>query len=435
METADNAHEMSYALQQQDAQEAVEAEFRAVGAVSLSDAEEAEDPDKTQPEEKIYAAIAEARESSGGADEASVPAARSSTSSTLSAGSAISTASATHRLKSEDIEDIKNFCATQINGCDDVVTLAKATLSSLQALWEEIGLDPPECASSTAEMFDQVKRVFENKLSSTQEMKCSLVSQVRLASARITTIEREIGTPEAESRAGECQAHTTLRTSLVAHKEYLKSLEATKLARASTLSKKADELRELFFQLEDTLSADQTKFLKLGSDYTMGRIDQLDARIAEQAAELASRQAQRTALVAMIRDLWDQLGLHEEWAAGKKCEDGEEVDEVIKAGAEEDLKVTLDNLEKLRERISKLQEEKAVRKEEQMRLFAHLATLWERVRTPGAEADAFKTAHLPLTLQTLEKIEVGTASFVCVRACGEGGGRPCACVWTHTLTV
>ena len=176
-------------------------------------------------------------------------------------------------------DDIKNFCSTQ--ACaqpDDVVTLARATLETLSELWREIGLEPHECNNSTAEMFAEVKRVFENKLSSTQEIKCSLVSQIRLASARITTIERETGTATQDSKLEACKAHTTLRASLSAHKEYLKSLEATKISRAGTLSKKADELSALFHRLDDSLTPEQTKFLKLGTDYTMGRIEQFVSR-------------------------------------------------------------------------------------------------------------------------------------------------------------
>jgi hypothetical protein len=172
-----------------------------------------DDPDKTQPEE----ALMEARESSGGADRVpAVASARVSSSSVVSSTSVASSVSASglDRLKSEDVaplaettpEDIKNFCATQ--ACaqpDDVVALAKTTLESLRELWSEIGLQEHECQNSTAEMFAEVKRVFEHKLSSTQEVKCSLISQIRLASARITTIERETGTTEAESQMKQCQ--------------------------------------------------------------------------------------------------------------------------------------------------------------------------------------------------------------------------------------
>lgn len=256
------------------------------------------------------------RKSTASADGDGTAAARNARTSTSSVASTSSVESASsiaglERLKSKEIaplaettsEDIKNFCATQ--ACaepEDVVTLARGTLETLQALWVEIGLETHECNNSTAEMFAEVKRVFENKLSTTQEIKCSLVSQIRLASARITTIMRETGTTQEESRIEECKAHKTLRASLAAHKEYLQSLEAIKISRAGTLSKKADELSALFHELDDALSPEQAKFIKLGSDYTTGRIDQFVTRIEEARAELAAREQKRADLVDEVRN-------------------------------------------------------------------------------------------------------------------------------------
>jgi len=299
--------------------------------------------------------------SSAGGDGAQPRSSRASTSSVASSSSVESSSSIAglERLKSKEIaplaettaDDIKNFCATQ--ACaepEDVVTLARATLETLQALWAEIGLEPHECNNSTAEMFAEVKRVFENKLSTTQEIKCSLVSQIRLASARITTIMRETGTTQEESRVDECKEHKCLRASLAAHKEYLQSLEAIKISRAGTLSKRADELSALFHELDDALSPEQAKFIKLGSDYTTGRIEQFVTRITEQRAELATRQQKRADLVAEVRALWEELGMAEEWARGTSTSAGGEDDSlgtIIKGNAENELKVTLKNLDAL----------------------------------------------------------------------------------------
>eukprot|EP00961_Rhodomonas_salina_P027744 374823-Rhodomonas_salina.1 len=68
-------------------------------------------------------------------------------------------------------DDITSVCATQ--ACaqpTDIVKLAEATLQNLKVLWDEIGFAEHECDNATAEMFAEVKRVFENKLSTTQEV-------------------------------------------------------------------------------------------------------------------------------------------------------------------------------------------------------------------------------------------------------------------------
>ena len=89
-----------------------------------------------------------------------------------------------------------------------------------------------------------------------------------------------------------------------------------------------------------------------------------------QRAELISRQGQRGLHVAQIRTLWSELGTEEEWAKGKVAsgEEEESFDDIIKAGNEEEIKVTPKNLEILRTRVSKLEEEKAFRIGEQVSL-------------------------------------------------------------------
>jgi hypothetical protein len=60
--------------------------------------------------------------------------------------------------------------------------------------------------------------------------------------------------------------------------------------------------------------------------------------------------------------------MEEEWTKGKAAsgEEEESFDDIIKAGAEEEIKVTTKNLEILRTRVSKLEEEKAFRVAEQV---------------------------------------------------------------------
>eukprot|EP00960_Hanusia_phi_P016160 476323-Hanusia_phi.AAC.2 len=172
-------------------------------------------------------------------------------------------------------QDLKNFCATQACGQpEDLVRLSEAALTTLKSLWNEIGYTDYECDNAKAEMFAEVKRVFETKLSSTQEVKCNLVSQVRLVGARVCTIELEVGEP---SKIDELKANETLRASLAAHKEYLEVLEAKKAERAAILSARvcsglregmlrlvqAEELTALYYDLDDALTTEQTKFLKV----------------------------------------------------------------------------------------------------------------------------------------------------------------------------
>jgi hypothetical protein len=166
--------------------------------------------------------------------------------------------------------------------------------------------------------------------------------------------------------------------------------------------------------------------------------------------------------------------MEEEWAKGKVAsgEEEESFDDIIKAGTEEEIKVTPKNLEILRTRVSKLEEEKVFRVGEQVcpplflhnhsltpslslthslshtgasiwgaarlvgnftrythihslphtftlslslshthkqgRLFGVLRALWDRTRVSVEESEAFKSAHELITLSTFEFI--GTLS-------------------------
>jgi hypothetical protein len=67
----------------------------------------------------------------------------------------------------------------------DIMEEFGATFISLNELWKEIGFEPNECENSSADMVLEMKRVLSNKISTTQEIKSGLNSQIRLANARL----------------------------------------------------------------------------------------------------------------------------------------------------------------------------------------------------------------------------------------------------------
>lgn len=70
----------------------------------------------------------------------------------------------------------------------DIMEEFSATFVTLNELWEEIGFEPNECESSSADMVLEMKRVLSNKISTTQEIKSGLNSQIRLANARYLSV-------------------------------------------------------------------------------------------------------------------------------------------------------------------------------------------------------------------------------------------------------
>ena len=66
----------------------------------------------------------------------------------------------------------------------DIMEEFSATFITLNELWVDIGFEPKECESSSADMVLEMKRVLSNKISTTQEIKSGLNSQIRLANAR-----------------------------------------------------------------------------------------------------------------------------------------------------------------------------------------------------------------------------------------------------------
>jgi len=102
-----------------------------------------------------------------------------------------------------------------------------------------------------------------------------------------------------------------------------------------------------------------------------------------------------------MKEEWERAG------AGNEPEDWADV--IVKAGKEDEIKVTMKNIEKLQDRVAKLQEEKVFRQSEQARLFGVLEALWDRTRVPTEESETFKGSHQDLTLCCLETIEVDIA--------------------------
>ncbi len=66
----------------------------------------------------------------------------------------------------------------------DIMEEFSSTFKILNELWEEIGFEPNECETSSADMVQEMKRVLSNKVSITQEIKSGLSSQIRLTNAR-----------------------------------------------------------------------------------------------------------------------------------------------------------------------------------------------------------------------------------------------------------
>ncbi|EKX41278.1 hypothetical protein GUITHDRAFT_142184 [Guillardia theta CCMP2712] len=315
-------------------------------------------------------------------------------------------------------QDLKNFCATQACGQpEDLVRLSEAALTTLKSLWNEIGYTDYECDNAKAEMFAEVKRVFETKLSSTQEVKCNLVSQVRLVGARVCTIELEVGEP---SKIDELKAHDTLRACLTAHKEYLEVLEAKKAERAAILSSRAEELSALYYDLDDTLTTEQTKFLKVLSDFTLNRIEQFESRIQEMKKEKArlssqNRSQKRETLIKEIQALWCELGMYTQSVTTDSTlsvgeSDGDVQEEGVcevdkKLLAVEEIKLTLENLNTLQVRLEELEKEKSGRKEKHRELMETLHALWGRTRAEEAEVEEFKKQHEGITRAILSSME------------------------------
>ena len=74
------------------------------------------------------------------------------------------------------------------------------------------------------------------------------------------------------------------------HAGHLESLEATKAERSAAIEDKVKALTALFLEMEDQLSTEQTKFLRVLSDFTTKRIEQISERYNDAVCEKERRE-------------------------------------------------------------------------------------------------------------------------------------------------
>lgn len=160
------------------------------------------------------------------------------------------------------------------------------------------------------------------------------------------------------------------------------------------LDTRVKELTSLFLQLDDALNTEQTKFLRIVSDYTQNRIDVFDERIREVMEERSRRQASMDAEVASIQALWKELDVSDESKAQ------EQVDQWIVVSL--DIKLTQANLELVTERHNDLEELKARRSKESSECFETLDRLWDRLKTPEEERVEMRLLMAGLSQSTIQ---------------------------------
>lgn len=171
-------------------------------------------------------------------------------------------------------------------------------------------------------------------------------------------------------------------------------LESLKTQRSEVLETRVRELTSLFLQLDDSLNTEQTKFLRILSDYTQNRIDVFDERIREVMEERGRRQASMDAEVASIQGLWKELDVSDESKAQAQ------VDQWIIVSL--DIKLTQANLALVMERHNELEEIKAVRSKESSDCFETLDRLWDRLKTPGEERVEMRLLMAGLSQATIQ---------------------------------
>jgi len=170
------------------------------------------------------------------------------------------------------------------------------------------------------------------------------------------------------------------------------------------LTGKSEELRVLFLDLDDALSDEQAKFLRVVCDYTPARVEAMSDRIKSCVEEKGTRGAHVAAHVETIKRLWDDISGED---LEDDLEDAEGVDAKIKA--DEAWKLTLANLSTLQGRIQALRDEKEARTLSRGALLNHMATLWERIKTPAEDRERFPLEHPGIAMRTLHTLEAEIA--------------------------
>ena len=292
---------------------------------------------------------------------------------------------------------------------ESLINLASTTASKLDEIWEEVGYTPEERANQIAELLSEFRRLCEGKV--TEEK--NIAEQYRQS---ICAAKKEI---EVASNALKVEVDPQLLednqmslTDELAHLEL--ALEGLRSSYAVATAELTD-YRDRIAEIHDMLGSEMPScWMDVSSDLTASRCEEFRAQVIEMEEVLSTRKNTIMQLLIDCQTLIRELCIDTEEEISpidkkimsslvRNDDDTLSVLTEVETGEYVSLHdATIDDLTK---RLTDLTKEKRRRKEILGGMGAQIAMLWEKLRIPESEQNAFTRSVNSLGMETIKKGE------------------------------
>eukprot|EP01138_Halocafeteria_seosinensis_P005715 gb/GECG01005843.1/.p1 GENE.gb/GECG01005843.1/~~gb/GECG01005843.1/.p1 ORF type:complete len:636 (+),score=135.93 gb/GECG01005843.1/:1-1908(+) len=257
----------------------------------------------------------------------------------------------------------------------NLTTLAEKTKSSLQAIWDELGVDQNERDHKLRQLHAEVESLYKNTVDEQTKRKEKVKEDIDCEIHATEAISKKL---KEDARIPERGNKTLL--------EYHRSIKD----RQSELDKKIAERHEKLQELYQTLSSLCSElgeemsdaFKTIGEVYSQERIDQFQQCISAKESEKRTRENSKSRHISKIKELWEEMEMEPEGAFQQQI-----------MSSPEELPLRQPMLEQLAELQQELENEKSRREERLKDLGDSITDLWAKLDTPQEEKDRFFENH------------------------------------------
>jgi protein regulator of cytokinesis 1 len=288
--------------------------------------------------------------------------------------------------------------------------LASSTAQQLESIWDEVGYNPQERASQLSDLLVKFRDQCEQKIS--EEHGVAETFRQTIADAK-----EELKTT-GESLKATIDPALLQENSGMTLTDELSNLEATLeglRADAETAKEDMKECQEYLIESHLTLGIDlDQQWNNVETDLTIGRRQQFHQKVEEMKQEVATRTSTIIQLLRDCQHLMNDLAIDAQASessldkriAGSlaRSKDSSFI-MASKFETESCTGISAKALESLSDRASQLSGEKRRRKNALQEMGAEIAMLWEQLRIPEAEQQAFSESVKGLGMETLKKGE------------------------------
>jgi protein regulator of cytokinesis 1 len=246
------------------------------------------------------------------------------------------------------------------------------SLVSLSSLWDELGLDAATRRAHVEELYRKVEEIFDDKIKQERNVRDQCVLNIERCRTKISQISKQLGQDENQYSS----LNQPLLQELGRLNEMLEGLEGIKEQRVVTLDDLLNQLKRIYADLEMAFDA---KVLHYGEDLSTSKVEEYKQLIFKAEEERKLRLSFIKALVKSINELFDELCIEPVASLEKQ----------VATYTEGSLGASAKILQQLEEKEKELVAEKRKRDALIKDLAHKISLLWERLKIPIPERDAF----------------------------------------------